>query len=86
MPPWLVQHIRFSMRLTPSQILAQPPKPLLSVLTSPPFFHAHAHLHNVIFAQPLAPCSTTSVILGVWNSSGFARTPSTIIAKVVSLM
>ena len=49
--------------LTPPQILAKPPKPLLDKLTSPPSFQSPTHSLSVIFAQPLAPFSGLSSIL-----------------------
>lgn len=49
--------------LTPSQILAQPPKSLFSKLTSPPSFQPSTHSLSVIFAQPPAPFSGLSSIL-----------------------
>lgn len=48
--------------LTTLQILAQPPKPLLSKLTSPSF-QTPAHSLSALFAQPLAPFSGLSSIL-----------------------
>jgi len=44
-------------------ILAEPQKPLLSKLTSPPSFQSSTHSLNVIFAQPLAPFSGLNSIL-----------------------
>jgi metaxin len=49
--------------LTPPQILAEPPKSLLSKLTSPPSFQSPTHPLGVIFAQPLAPFSGLSSII-----------------------
>ncbi|KAF9651470.1 hypothetical protein BDM02DRAFT_3154285 [Thelephora ganbajun] len=49
--------------LTPSQTLAQPPKPLLSRLISPPSFQPPTHSLSIIFAQPPAPFSGLSSIL-----------------------
>jgi len=46
--------------LTPPQILAEPPKPLLNKFTS---FQLPTHSLSVIFAQPLAPFSGLSSIL-----------------------
>jgi len=46
-----------------SQILAQPPKPLLSKFTSPPSFRPPTRSLSVIFAQPFAPFSGLSSIL-----------------------
>ena len=64
MPPWSVERPHASQcALTLSQILAQPPRPLLSKLTSPPSFRPPTHPLSVIFAQPLAPFSGLSSIL-----------------------
>jgi len=64
MPPWSVEHDQVSQRaLTLPQILAQPPKPLLSKLISPPSFRPPTHSLGVIFSQPFAPFSGLSSIL-----------------------
>ena len=49
--------------LTPPQILAEPPMPLLRKLTSPPSFQSPARSLSIIFAQPPAPFSGLSSIL-----------------------